>query len=77
MLIFWNEFFRKIGMKKLKPALLLLSFFFSCISGNTQSWIRIFNQGTHNTWFHDMVEAYDKGYLIAGQVVAGEKVLVR
>ena len=35
-----------------------------------QSWVRTYNQNTY-TWFHDLVETYDKGYFIAGQVDPG------
>jgi hypothetical protein len=46
---------------------LLLFLLAAFTSGFSQTWVRTFDRGT-NTWFHDMVETYDKGYLIAGQV---------
>ena len=62
---------KEFKMKHILFFLLLNVFITTGIYG--QSWVRTFDKST-NSWFLDMVETYDKGYLISGQVDPGNGV---
>ena len=55
-----------VSMKRITPAILLILLFFFHTFSFAQKWDNIYGYpGTHES-FKDLIETYDKGYLISG-----------
>lgn len=53
--------------------LLIFIFLYYSQTANSQNWPKIYGDTT-NTWCHDLIQMYDKGYLIDAQVDPGQNV---